>query len=170
MFDGYFDPPTTAVDSETAQGSPYATYAFATQMTEVDVEETTGTCKVVKVHAAHDVGRAINVRNIKGQIYGGIAMGIGLALMEEFVPGKTKSFDDYYIPTSMDMPEIEAFLVEEREPTGPYGAKGVGEPALIPQAAAIVNAIGDATGVRVRELPCHGEKLKTLLENQKGRK
>lgn len=166
LFEGYFDPPTTGVDSETSQGVPYATYGFATQMTEVDVDKATGECRVVRVHAAHDVGRAINVRNVKGQIYGGIAMGMGLALMEEFIPRKTKSFDDYYIPTSMDMPEIEVFLVEDEEPTGPYGAKGVGEPALIPQAAAIVNAIRDATGVRMNELPCDPERLKIAMEKE----
>ena len=164
MFDGHFDPPTTPVDMETSQGAPYATYAFATHMTEVEVNEVTGACRVVKVHAAHDVGRAVNVKNVRGQICGGIAMGIGLALMEEFSPGKSKSLDDYYMPTSMDMPEVEAIIVEDREPTGPYGAKGVGEPALIPQAASIVNAIKDATGVEVHELPCHIERLKLLLE------
>lgn len=166
-FDGFFDPPTSPVDLETCQGRPYATYAFATHMTEVEVDETTGYCKVVRVHAAHDVGRAVNVRNIRGQIYGGIAMGIGFALMEEFVPGKSESLDNYYMPTAMDMPEVETFLIEDKEPTGPFGAKGVGEPALIPQAASIVNAISDAVHVRPYELPCHIERLKGLLEEKK---
>jgi len=170
IFEGYFDPPTTAPDPETSQGAPYATYAFATHMTEVDVDEVTGVCKAVKVHAAHDVGRAINVSNVKGQIYGGVAMGIGLALMEEFIPGKSESFDNYYLPTSMDMPEVEAMIVEDREPTGPFGAKGVGEPALIPQAAAVVNAIYDATGIRMRQLPCDIERLKLALEKDKENK
>ncbi|HNT44531.1 MAG TPA: molybdopterin-dependent oxidoreductase, partial [Syntrophorhabdaceae bacterium] len=150
--------------------APYATYAFATHMTQVDVDEVTGVCKVIKVHAAHDVGRAINVSSVRGQIYGGVAMGIGLALMEEFIPGKSGSFDNYYLPTSMDMPEVEAMIVEDREPTGPFGAKGVGEPALIPQAAAIVNAIKDATGVRMRQLPCDIERLKLALEKDKENK
>jgi CO/xanthine dehydrogenase Mo-binding subunit len=122
----------------------------------------------VKVHAAHDVGKAINVRNVKGQIYGGIAMGMGLALMEEFIPSETVSLDTYYMPTSMDMPEVEISLVEDEEPTGPYGAKGVGEPALIPQAASIVTAMRDAVAVRVDRLPCTMERLKVLmLENKK---
>lgn len=167
VFKGHFDPPTTAPDPETSQGAPYATYAFATHMTEVLVDEVTGVCRAVRVHAAHDVGRAINVSNVKGQIYGGVAMGVGLALMEEFIPGKTESFDNYYLPTSMDMPEVEAIVVEDREPTGPFGAKGVGEPALIPQAAAIVNAIKDATGVRMRQLPCDIERLKLALEKNR---
>jgi len=170
IFEGHFDPPTTAPDPETSQGSPYATYAFATHMTEIDVDEVTGVCKVVRVHAAHDVGRAINVSNVKGQIYGGVAMGIGLALMEEFIPGKSESFDNYYLPTSMDMPEVEAMIVEDREPTGPFGAKGVGEPALIPQAAAIVNAIHDGTGIWMRQLPCDIERLKLALEKNKENK
>lgn len=165
---GFFDPPTTPVDPETSKGSPYATYAFATHMTEVEVERETGSCRVKKVYAAHDVGRAINLKNVRGQIYGGIAMGVGFALMEEFVPGKSESFDNYYMPTSMDMPDVEVFVVEDREPTGPFGAKGLGEPALIPQAASIVNAIKDATGVRPFELPCHIERLKKLIEDKKG--
>jgi CO/xanthine dehydrogenase Mo-binding subunit len=78
----------------------------------------------------------------------------------------TESLDTYYIPTSLDMPQVEVFIVEDEEPTGPYGAKGVGEPALIPQAASIINAIRDATGVAVAELPCHIERLKILLETR----
>ncbi len=167
IFEGFFDPPTTAPDKETCQGSPYATYAFATHMTEVKVDKTTGFCKVLKVYAAHDVGKAINPRGIKGQVCGGVAMGIGFALMEEFVPSKTNSFDSYYLATSMDMPEIKVVFVEDEEPTGPFGAKGVGEPALIPQAASIINAISDATGVRAYELPCHIERLKGLIEGMK---
>ncbi len=166
VFEAFFNPPATGLDAETALGVPYATYAFATHMTEVEVEAATGTCRVKRVYAAHDVGRAINPKGIKGQICGGVAMGIGLALMEQFVPTKTTSFDTYYIPTSMDMPEVEAFLVEDAEPTGPYGAKGVGEPALIPQAASVVNAIRDATGVQVYDLPCDVEKLKLLIEQK----
>jgi len=163
IFEGYFDPPTAPLDPETSKGAPYATYGYATHMTEVEVDKVTGYTRVLKVYAAHDVGKAINVKNIKGQVYGGIAMGIGLALMEEYIPGKTESLNNYYIPTSMDMPEIEVFIVEDEEPTGPFGAKGVGEPALIPQAASIVNAVADAVGVKVYELPCDIEKLRGIL-------
>lgn len=163
VFEGFFDPPTTPVDPLTCQGVPYATYAFATHMTEVDVDQVTGECRIVKVHAAHDVGKVVNPTLVKGQVYGGVAMGIGFAIMEAFEPGKTKSFDGYYIPTSVDMPDIEVYFVEDEEPTGPFGAKGVGEPALIPQAAAIVNAITDATGSRPLELPVYVERLKKLI-------
>jgi len=168
-FDGFFDPPTTRLDKETGRGIPYATYGFATHMTEVQVEEATGTCRVKKVRASHDVGKGINPALIQGQIHGGISMGIGFALLEEFIPGETASFDSYHLPTSMDMPRIEVMLVEDLEPTGPYGAKGVGEPALIPQAASIVNAIRDAVQVNVYELPCDVERLKILLERKEKR-
>ena len=85
---------------------------------------------------------------IEGQVEGGIAQGIGIALMEEWVPGRTDNLHDYLIPTIGDVPEIETILIEDKEPLGPFGAKGVGEPALIPTAAAILNAIRDATGRR----------------------
>jgi CO/xanthine dehydrogenase Mo-binding subunit len=167
-FYGYFDPPAGALDPDTSRGSPYATYAFATHMTEVEVERETGCCVLRRVRAAHDVGRAINRKNVRGQIYGGVAMGIGMALMEEYIPGQSESFDNYYIPTSMDMPSVDIFIVEDKEPTGPFGAKGVGEPALIPQAASIVNAIKDAVGVRPLELPCHMERLKGMMGQGSG--
>ena len=167
IFDGYFDPPTAQLNMETSEGTPYATYAFATHMTEVEVDEKTGVCSVKKVCAAHDVGKAVNPRLVQGQVYGGVAMGVGLALMEEFVPGKSESLDNYYMPTSLDMPDVEVIIVEDEEPTGPYGAKGVGEPALIPQAASIMNAIHDAAGVKPFELPCHIERLKKLIEDKK---
>ena len=103
--------------------------------------------------AAHDVGRAINPTLVEGQIHGGIAQGLGMALMEEFVPGLTENLHDYLIPTIGDMPQVEVRLIEEFEPLGPFGAKGVGEPALIPTPAAILSAIHDATGVWVERIP-----------------
>mgnify|MGYP005838713071 CR=1 FL=1 len=150
---GFYDPPTTPLDPETGQGVPYATYAFATQVVEVEVDTLTGEVEVSKVVAAHDVGKAINPENVRGQVLGGVAMGLGFALMEEFVPNRTESLKDYHIPTFSDMPAVEAIIVEDTEPTGPYGAKGVGEPALIPTAPAIVNAIADALETRICELP-----------------
>jgi CO/xanthine dehydrogenase Mo-binding subunit len=156
---GYFDPLTTPLDPETGKGVPYAAFAFATQMAEVEVDTLTGEVRVLKVVAAHDVGKAINPANVKGQIYSGVAMGLGFALMEEFVPGKTESMKDYHIPSCADMPEVPCIIVEEPEPTGPYGAKGVGEPALIPTAPAILNAIADALGVRIYDLPANLERV-----------
>ncbi len=150
---GFFDPPTTPLDPQTGQGVPYAAYAFASHVAEVEVDTLTGEVEVVRVVAAHDVGKAINPENVRGQILGGVAMGVGFALMEEFAPNRTESLKDYHIPTFSDMPIVEPLIVEDAEPTGPFGAKGVGEPALIPTAPAILNAIADALGVRIYELP-----------------
>ena len=113
-------------------------------MVDVDIE--LGTVRVRRIVAAHDVGRAINPTQVEGQIHGGIAQGLGMALMEAYVPGRTENLHDYLIPTVGDMPEIECLLIEDPEPAGPYGAKGVGEPALVPTAPAILGAIRDATG------------------------
>ena len=157
---GYFDPETTPLDGATGQGTPYATYAFASHLALVTVDTSTGEVKVNRIVAAHDVGKAINPQNVEGQIQGGVGMGLGFALMEEFLPGKTASMGDYHIPTSLDMPEIIPLIVEDQEPTGPYGAKGVGEPALIPTAPAILNAIADALGERIFRLPAHPERVR----------
>ena len=157
--EGNFDPETTRLDPETGQGAPYATYAFATHLAEVEVDTETGKVKVNRVVASHDVGKAIHPENVIGQIMGGVAMGTGFALMEEFVPGETTSFVNYLIPTSKDVPEVIPMIVEEEEPTGPFGAKGVGEPALIPSAPAILNAIADAIGERVFHLPANLERV-----------
>lgn len=157
---GYFDPETTPLDLETGQGVPYATYAFASHLALIEVDCRTGEVRVSKIVAAHDVGRAVNPMNVEGQIHGGTAMGIGFALMEEFIPGKTSSMGDYHIPTSLDMPEITSILIEDEEPSGPFGAKGVGEPALIPTAPAVLNALADALGERIYRLPAHPERVR----------
>jgi CO/xanthine dehydrogenase Mo-binding subunit len=157
--EGIFDPETTRLDPRTGQGVPYATYAFATHLAEVEVDTETGKVKVNRVVASHDVGRAIHPKNVIGQITGGVAMGMGFALMEEYVPGETTSFVNYLIPTSKDIPEVIPILVEENEPSGPFGAKGVGEPALIPCAPAILNAIADAIGERIYHLPANLERV-----------
>jgi CO/xanthine dehydrogenase Mo-binding subunit len=164
---GFFDPDTTTLDPETGQGVPYATYAFASHVALVEVDVLTGEVRVLRVAAAHDVGKAINPRNVNGQIFGGVAMGIGFALMEEFMPGKTVSMKDYHIPSLADMPEVIPIIIEDPEPTGPYGAKGVGEPALIPTAPAVLNAVADALGARIYDLPASLERvLKAALTAQ----
>jgi nicotinate dehydrogenase large molybdopterin subunit len=156
---GYFDPATTSLDPETGAGIPYATYAFATHVAEVEVNMLSGEVRVLRIVAAHDVGKAINPRSVHGQIYSGVAMGLGFALMEEFVPGTTESLKDYHIPSCGDMPEVVPVIVEDPEPTGPFGAKGVGEPALIPTAPAVLNAIADALAVRIYDLPANLERV-----------
>jgi CO/xanthine dehydrogenase Mo-binding subunit/aerobic-type carbon monoxide dehydrogenase small subunit (CoxS/CutS family) len=159
---GSFDPPTTPLDAK-GQGVPYATYGFAAQIAAVDVDLGLGTVKVRRIVAAHDVGRAINPALVEGQIHGGIAQGLGLALMEEFIPGRTENLHDYLIPTFGDMPQIDIILVEDSEPLGPYGAKGIGEPALIPTAPAILGAIRHATGVTIRQVPALPHRVHAAL-------
>ncbi len=156
--EGSFDPPTTALDGN-GQGVPYATYGFAAQMAEVTVDIELGAVKVTRIVAAHDVGRAINPQQVEGQIHGGIAQGLGLALMEEYL-------HDYLIPTVGDVPDIEVIIVEDREPLGPYGAKGIGEPALIPTAPAILSAIRHATGVRLTRVPATPDRVLAALERK----
>jgi CO/xanthine dehydrogenase Mo-binding subunit/aerobic-type carbon monoxide dehydrogenase small subunit (CoxS/CutS family) len=163
--EGYFDPPTTPLD-DNGQGVPYATYGFAAQIAEVEVDLDLGKVKVLKVHAAHDVGRAINPTQVEGQIHGGIAQGLGMALMEEYHAGRTDNLHDYLIPTVGDVPPIVVHIIEDPEPLGPYGAKGVGEPALIPTAPAIVNAIRHATGVRITHVPATPDRVRKAILDQ----
>ncbi len=162
---GRFDPPSSMPDAD-GQGSPYATYAFAAQIAEVDVDTGLGTVAVRRIVAAHEVGRAINPALVEGQIHGGIAQGLGLALMEEFIPGRTENLHDYLIPTIGDVPEIETMLIEQPDPLGPFGAKGVGEPALVATAPAILNAIAHATGERVTRIPATPDRVLAALRAQ----
>ncbi len=161
---GTWDPPTTPLDAD-GQGVPYATYGFAAQMAEIEVDMALGTVKVIAIVAAHDVGRAINPTLTEGQIHGGIAQGLGLALMEEFIPGRTENLHDYLIPTVGDMPEIKVHLIEDFEPEGPFGAKGVGEPALIATAPAILGAIRHATGARITRVPALPHRVWEALQD-----
>jgi aldehyde oxidoreductase len=147
-----YDPPTLALD-ENGQGAPYAVYGWGAQMAEVEVDLALGTVRVFRMTAAHDLGRVINPLLAEGQIEGGIAQGLGMALMEEYIPGRTENLHDYLIPTTGDMPAIETILVEVPDPEGPLGAKGLGEHALIPTAPAILNAIRHACGARITKLP-----------------
>lgn len=162
---GRFDPPTVPLDGD-GQGVPYATYGFGAQFAEVEVDVELGTVRVLAMHAAHDVGRAINPTQVEGQIHGGIAQGIGMALMEEYVAGRTDNLHDYLIPTAGDVPPITVHLIEDPEPLGPYGAKGVGEPALIATAPAIFNAIYHACGVRPTHAPCTPDRLLAWLKER----
>ncbi|WP_395710038.1 molybdopterin-dependent oxidoreductase [Reyranella sp.] len=162
MGEGTFDPPTTPLNAD-GQGVPYATYAFAAQMATVEVDLELGTVKVLRIVAAHDVGKAINPTLVEGQIQGGVAQGLGLALMEEYLPGRTENLHDYLIPTIGDVPEIDCILIEDREPLGPSGAKGVGEPGLVPTAPAILGAIQHATGVRMRRVPVLPHRLREAI-------
>jgi CO/xanthine dehydrogenase Mo-binding subunit/aerobic-type carbon monoxide dehydrogenase small subunit (CoxS/CutS family) len=158
-----FDPPTSPLD-EMGQGVPYAVYGFGAHLVELAVDIELGTVELIKITAAHDVGRAVNPTLIEGQIEGGIAQGIGLALMEEFHPGRGENLHDYLIPTIGDVPPVESILIEDASPVGPFGAKGIGEQALIPTAPAILNAIADATGVRIMRVPATPDRIRAAIK------
>lgn len=160
--EGTFDPPTKPLDAN-GQGVPYATYGFGAHLAVVDIDTELGTLKVRRIVAAHDVGQSINPTLLEGQIHGGVAQGLGLALMEEFLPGRTENLHDYLIPTFGDVPPIDVILVEDPEPLGPYGAKGIGEQALIPTAPAIFNAVHQATGVRLRHAPATPHRVRAAI-------
>jgi aldehyde oxidoreductase len=157
-----FDPPITPLD-ENGQGTPYAVYGFGAHMAEIEVDVELGTVRVLKVTAAHDVGRAINPTLVEGQIEGGVAQGLGMALMEEFFPGRGENLHDYLIPSAGDVPPIESILIEDPSSIGPFGAKGIGEQAIVPTAPAILNAIHDAVGVRVHKIPATPDRLRTAI-------
>ncbi|UOA29475.1 molybdopterin cofactor-binding domain-containing protein [Pseudosulfitobacter sp. DSM 107133] len=161
-----YDPPTLPMDAK-GQGSPYAVFGTAAQMVELEVDMALGTVKLLRFVAAHDVGRAINPLLVEGQIEGGIAQGIGLALMEEFLPGRTENLHDYLIPTMGDVPDITSIIIESGDAHGPYGAKGLGEHCLIPTAPAILNAIADASGARIHHLPATPDRIRAAILAQK---
>ena len=149
-----------------------AFYMYATQAAEVTVDEETGRVRLLRMAAAHDVGKAINPMNCVAQIEGGLAMGIGAALHEQLViddSGKVRnpSFLDYHLLTSMDLPKIIPIIVECAEPEGPYGAKGLGEPVLAPTPAAIGNAVADALGTRIYDLPLIPERVYWAIQQRK---
>ena len=158
-----YDPPTTTLD-ENGQGEPYAVFGSGAHLAEIEVDVELGRVRVTRLTCAHDVGRAINPTLVEGQIEGGAAQGLGLALMEEFVPHRSENLHDYLIPTIGDMPPVDCILIEDPSSEGPFGAKGIGEQALIPTAPAIFNAIHHATGVRLSRAPATPDRLLAALE------
>ncbi|MBT3350910.1 MAG: xanthine dehydrogenase family protein molybdopterin-binding subunit [Nitrospinaceae bacterium] len=168
-----YNPPDLHLDKENGQGKPYDCYVFATHAAEVEVDIETGEYRVLRLAAAHDVGRAVNPMNVEGQIEGGALQGYGFGMMEriQFKDGiaQNPNFDDYLIPTSLDAPgEMETIIVETHEPTGPFGAKGVAEPALNPTTPAVLNAICDAVGARLRDLPATPEAVLRAMSGENG--
>jgi carbon-monoxide dehydrogenase large subunit len=169
--DGHFTPPDTrAPDRETGQSSKMSAFwMYATHVADVEVDLETGKIKVLRIVAAHDAGTIINPDGAEGQIEGGVAQGLGATLSEELrvVDGiaSNPSFAEYKIPTTMDMPDIVPVLVEVPHADGPYGAKGLAEPALAPTAPAIANAIFNAVGVRITSLPITPEKVLQALSD-----
>ncbi|MDC3141023.1 molybdopterin-dependent oxidoreductase [Alphaproteobacteria bacterium] len=147
-----YDPPTIPLD-DNGQGKPYAVYGYGVQMAEIEVNKELGTIKIEKITAVHDLGKVVNPLLAEGQIEGGVAQGLGLALMEEYIPDRTENLHDYLIPTIGDMPEIESIFIEKTDPEGPMGAKGLGEHVLIPTTPAILNALRNSTGAIIKKLP-----------------
>ena len=169
---GWWTPPKSTLDPETGQGSPYFVYTFSTHMAETIVDVETGEVEVTDFVAAFDIGRAINPRLIEGQIEGGVAMGLGYALMENVVVDngyiQNISLQNYLIPTSLDVPKIKPIILEINNKYGPYGAKGIGEMPNIPATPAILNAIANACGARVRSLPADPEGVLRAIREAGG--
>ena len=168
--EGYFKATTSKIHEKDGQGNPYWPYTFGAQRATVIVDTETGKVDILEIVAVNDAGKIINPTLAEGQVEGGCLMGMGYALMEEINLNKGKikntNFSNYIIPTSMDMPNIKSYFVEENESTGPFGAKGLGEPAMLPTAPAILNAIYDAIGVRFYELPVTCEKVLAALKRK----
>jgi len=169
--EGSFTAQTVKMDDETGQGAPYWPYTFNGCMVLVEVDTNTGRVELLKALFAQDAGRAVNPSLVKGQMDGGFAMSLGYTLFEDLnlENGKMKNnkFSKYLLPTSMDMIDVENIIIEDPESTAPYGAKGIGEPVTIPMGPAILNAIYDATGVRVKDLPVTPERLmKAIRESE----
>ncbi len=163
----YHAPAGDPVDLERGGGRVFPDYTFGAHAVEVEVDTETGGVRVLRHVACHDVGQAINPQSVEGQIQGGAAMGVGYGLMEEVVLDRgvnlSTLFASYLIPTSLDVPDVEPLIIESGEGKGPFGARGIGEPPIGPPAAAIANAIEDAVGVRITELPITPERVAQAL-------
>jgi CO/xanthine dehydrogenase Mo-binding subunit len=170
MGQGWYAPPRPSLNLETGQGSPYFVYTYSTQMAEVEVDVKTGAVDVLNLVATFDIGKAINPLMVEGQIEGGVMMGLGYALMEEVVMKdgmiQNLNLQDYIIPTSLDTPEIKPIYMEYLNVHGPFGAKGIGEMPNIPAAPAITNAIANAVGARIYDLPAHCERVYMAIKKQ----
>jgi len=161
----------TGLDPEDGSGRPWQAYVYGAQIAEVEVDSATGEVQVLGIWAAHDVGRVINPSGVEGQIEGGIVQAVGQALMEDYkqqdghttTPGLAK----YILPTSLDVPQVTSILIEDPDPLSPLGAKGIGEPAMVPTAPAIMNAIHDAVGIRITSLPATPETVLAALQRKR---
>ncbi|MDP2728312.1 MAG: molybdopterin-dependent oxidoreductase, partial [Dehalococcoidia bacterium] len=147
-------------------------YGFAAQAAEVEVDRETGNVNLTRLACAHDVGKAINPMSVEGQIEGGVVQGIGYALGEEVLwengDVANATLGDYRTPTSVDVPLLPVSLVESPDPRGPFGAKGIGEPTIVPTAPAIANAVCNAVGVRIKDLPLTPQKVLSAIRRREG--
>lgn len=167
---GSFGTDTTGLDPVDGSGRPWQVYVFGCQVAEVEVDTITGEVQVLGMWAAHDVGRAVNPRGVEGQIEGGIVQALGQGLMEDYQlkdgHTTTPGFAKYILPTSLDVPRITSLIVEDPDPIGRLGVKGIGEPAMVPTIPAIMNAIYDAVGVRITSLPASPERLLEAIKRK----
>jgi xanthine dehydrogenase molybdenum-binding subunit len=167
--EAFYDPPTEMLDRE-MKGNYSMTYAFGTTAVEVEVDQETGEVKILQLLAAHDVGRAMNPTLVKGQIYGAAYTGAGYGLSEEIQVRNGRvmnaNFRDYKMLTAKDVIPVEPIIIEEPDGDGPFGAKGIGEPGLVPTAPALANAVYDAIGVRITDLPLTPEKILSALRKK----
>jgi xanthine dehydrogenase molybdenum-binding subunit len=173
MAEYFYDPANEMLNKE-FKGNLSMAYAFGTHGVEVEVDKETGKVEILRYVSAHDVGKAINPMLLEGQIYGGAMMGIGYALSEQLMLSegrlKNPNFRDYVMLTASDLIPMKSFIVETEDKHGPFGAKGIGEPGCVPSAPAIANAIYDAVGVRITELPITPEKILAALQEQENEK
>ena len=168
---GSYNPKTTPIDFRTGEGNVSGSYGFEAQIAEVEVNTDTGEVTILKMWDAHDIGKAINPQSVEGQIEGSLAMGIGYSFMENLHFDKkgrpaNGNFANYRLPRSIGTPPIETILIETNDPEGPFGAKGMGEASLLPTSAAIANAIYDAVGIRLKELPFTPAKVIQALKEK----
>jgi 4-hydroxybenzoyl-CoA reductase alpha subunit len=168
---GSYNPKTTPIDFRSGEGNVSGSYGFEAQIAEVEVDTETGEVKLLELWDAHDIGKAINPQSVEGQIEGSLAMGVGYTFYEDlrFKNGRVlnANFAGYRVPRSIGMPKMNSILVETDELEGPFGAKGMGEAALLPTAAAVANAVEDAIGIRIQELPITPEKIIKALKETK---
>ena len=166
-FTGWWHTPELEYDAETGMGEAYFSYSFATQIAKVKVDSLTGQVDVQNIYAAYDVGKAINPSGIEGQVEGGSAQGIGWATTEDLKMQdgivQTPNLTTYLLPTAMDSADVETAIVEKPEPEGPWGAKGIGEPSIIPTAGAVANAVSNAIGIQMNEIPLTPERVLNAL-------
>ena len=166
----FFGPTGSPAELDLANKRVFPDFTFGTHLADVEIDRRTGSVRLLRYIACHDVGRAINPRSVEGQIAGGAAQGIGQALLEEVVlrdgVNMSGGFFQYLIPTAADLPDIESIVLESGEGLGPFGARGIGEPPIGPSAAAIANAIDDAVGIRLTELPMRPEKVWRALQEE----
>ena len=167
---GSYNPKTTPIDFRTGEGNVSGSYGFEAQVAEVEVNKETGEITILKMWDAHDIGKAINPQSVEGQIEGSLIMGIGYTFFEDLKMRNGKvtnaNFANYKVPRTVNIPPMESIFIETKDPQGPFGAKGMGEAALLPTSAAIANAIYDAVGIRLKELPFTPDKVIKALKDK----